>query len=70
MVYTTLNIATLLKDAVFLKMPEETIEEPSNQPPPSKKAKKTLGSLTSMRKIKQSPSPAQSQRDRVANEIA
>ncbi|XP_028404099.1 zinc finger BED domain-containing protein 1-like [Dendronephthya gigantea] len=61
---------TLLKDAVFLKMPEETVEEHSNQPPPSKKAKKTLGSLTSMKKIKQSPSPAQSPRDRVANEIA
>ena len=61
---------TLLKDAVFLKMPEETVDKPSSQPPPTKKARKTLGSLASMRKIKHSSSPAQSPRDRAASEIA
>ena len=46
------------------------MDEPSSEPPPTKKAKKNLGSLTSMRKIKHSPSPAQSPRDRAASEIA
>ena len=37
---------TLLKDAVFLKNAEETVDEESSssQPPPAKKAKMTLGS--------------------------
>ena len=54
----------------FLKMPEETVDKPSSQSPPTKKAKKTLGSLTSMTKTKHSPSPAQSPRDHAASEIA
>ena len=46
------------------------MDKPSSQPLPTKKAKKNLASLTSMRKIKHSPSPAQSPRDRAASEIA
>ena len=59
----------LLKEAVTLVIDEES-EDRSCQPPPLK-VKKTLGSLTSMRKLSQiqPASPAQSPRDQLKKEM-
>ena len=61
---------TLLKDAVSLRIAEESVGQGCQQScQPPKKVKKTLGSVTSMRKLMQTPSAAQSPRDRVTKEI-
>ena len=56
----------LLKEAVFV-VSDAIGDEPCQ--PPSQKVRKTLGSLTSIRKSSQMPSAAQSPRDRLHKEM-
>lgn len=56
----------LLKEAVFVV--SDAIGDKPRQPP-SQKVRKTLGSLTSIRKSSQMPSAAQSPRDRLHKEM-